>query len=217
MHFADTPHSPSWARFLIVAAVHMSLLGLIVHSLGNRMFTRPDDEPVLILSQAELPKPKPQAEPESSPPQIKSKIYVPPDIPVLPVTPVTDGPPLIISRDPAPQVPRPDTGKGGDDGVLPVQKKSVQRLPARADAADCVKPAYPASALRNGEEGVVTLAFLIGKENQVLEAKVLTSSGSRVLDKAALQALSLCRFQAASVDGAPEVAWAKMEYVWHID
>jgi protein TonB len=50
-----------------------------------------------------------------------------------------------------------------------------------------------------------------------LDSKVEKSSGSRALDKAAIQGLSLCKFKPGSLDGVPEKSWAKLQYVWTLN
>ena len=90
-------------------------------------------------------------------------------------------------------------------------------IAAQVDSNACEKPDYPASSIRSGEEGTVNLALLIGPDGRVLESKVEKSSGSRALDKAAIQGLSLCKFKPGSVDGVPEKSWAKLQYVWTIN
>ncbi|MBR7801368.1 energy transducer TonB [Undibacterium sp. FT137W] len=103
---------------------------------------------------------------------------------------------------------------GKTDVIAP---RAPIRIAAQVDAHACAKPDYPSSSIRNGEEGIVHLAMLIGADGRVLEGKVEKSSGSRVLDKAAIQGLSLCQFKPGSVDGIPEKSWAKLQYVWTLD
>ena len=81
----------------------------------------------------------------------------------------------------------------------------------------CEKPAYPISSLRLAEEGIVNLAMLIGPDGRVLESRVEKSSGSRALDRAAIEGLSLCKFKPGTVDGIAEKSWAKLQYAWTIN
>ena len=78
----------------------------------------------------------------------------------------------------------------------------------------CEKAVYPKSALMNEETGTVTLGLLIGTDGKVLDSKVENSSGSKSLDKAALQAFSLCKFKPGMKDGKVEQMWLKMDFVW---
>lgn len=98
-----------------------------------------------------------------------------------------------------------------------VKSSNPIHVVAQVDSNACEKPDYPASSIRNGEEGVVNLAMLIGPDGKVLESKVEKSSGSRALDKAAIQGLSLCKFKPGTVDGVPVKSWAKLQYVWHLN
>ena len=84
-----------------------------------------------------------------------------------------------------------------------------------ADARSCVAPPYPINAYRNGQAGTVLLALLVASDGRVVDSKVQKSSGSSELDKAARNALSLCKFKPA--DGQTEPAWANLSYVWSID
>ena len=86
-----------------------------------------------------------------------------------------------------------------------------------ADARSCATPDYPARAARNGETGTVTLALLVGANGSVLSSKVLSSSGSRELDRAAQAALSLCAFKPAMDGGVAQQGWAQIAYVWTLD
>jgi protein TonB len=86
-----------------------------------------------------------------------------------------------------------------------------------ADANGCALPNYPVNAARNGETGTTTLALLVGTDGRVSSARVQQSSGSRDLDRAALNALSLCKFKPATSNGAAEAGWAQLAYVWKLD
>jgi TonB family protein len=81
----------------------------------------------------------------------------------------------------------------------------------------CSKPVYPVEAIRNEWTGVSTVAFLIGVDGLVKNTKILRSSGHDILDEAAKEALSLCHFKPATVDGKPVAAWQPVQYVWTLD
>lgn len=82
------------------------------------------------------------------------------------------------------------------------------------DNKSCEQPKYPKASLLNEETGTVSLNFLIGTDGKVIDSKVENSSGSKSLDKAALQALSLCKFKPGTKDGKVEQMWVKMDFVW---
>jgi protein TonB len=93
--------------------------------------------------------------------------------------------------------------------------KPVQNKPAKA--ADKPQSKYPKSSLRNEETGTSTISFLIGVDGSVKDSKITKSSGFRDLDKAAVSALSKCRFKPATQDGAPVETWSPVAYVWNLD
>lgn len=85
------------------------------------------------------------------------------------------------------------------------------------DSKSCESPKYPKAALMNEETGTVTMGFLIATDGKVVESKIEKSSGSKSLDKAALAALSLCKFKPGSKDGKPDQLWAKVDFVWKLE
>jgi protein TonB len=85
------------------------------------------------------------------------------------------------------------------------------------DAKSCDQPKYPKAALMNEETGTVTMGFLIAADGKVVESKVEKSSGSKSLDKAALSALTLCKFKPGTKDGKPDQLWARVDFVWKLE
>ncbi len=79
---------------------------------------------------------------------------------------------------------------------------------------DCAPPVYPAEALQARMSGVSTMAFLVGSDGAVREARLLKSSGHAILDQAAQAALRLCRFTPAVKNGQPVAAWRPVQYAW---
>jgi len=98
-----------------------------------------------------------------------------------------------------------------------VQQASTGRTPARADFGTCAKPAWPREALRNEQEGTVTLAFLIGIDGTVRGSKVTKSSGFPLLDLAAQDAISKCKFRPGTKDGIAVETWAPLQYVFKLE
>lgn len=85
------------------------------------------------------------------------------------------------------------------------------------DSKTCTQPVYPKASLMNEETGSVTLAFLVSPDGKVTESKVEKSSGFKGLDKAALTALSLCKFKPGTKEGKPESVWARVNFDWKLD
>ncbi|HEY4319228.1 MAG TPA: energy transducer TonB [Herbaspirillum sp.] len=156
---------------------------------------------------------------------------VPPPRQPKPVTPPpkTKLPPAVFA--PRPEVaveatPPPNAIAAVPDAIPPAppvpsavasESKSPVHTMAVVDSSKCGKPPYPGAALRNEEEGTVTLEFLIGVDGTVLDSKVGKSSGYQDLDRAARVGLSLCKFRPAFTDGKPEQSWTRMQYVWKLE
>lgn len=66
-------------------------------------------------------------------------------------------------------------------------------------------PAYPARALRNGDAGTTLVIAHIGPDGVPTATELAQSSGSRDLDRAALQAVRRWRFEPATEGGRPTV------------
>lgn len=86
-------------------------------------------------------------------------------------------------------------------------------VPAVFDAKSC-RADYPKASLMNEEQGVTSMAFLVSADGKVLESKLEKTSGFKSLDKAAMSAITSCRFKPGSKDGKPDSTWTKVEYSW---
>jgi bla regulator protein BlaR1 len=82
------------------------------------------------------------------------------------------------------------------------------------DFSSCAKPEYPAASLAAEHTGTVTLAFEVDRGGSVVDGGVERSSGHALLDKAALDAITRCRFLPARVDDMPIASTAVVQYVW---
>lgn len=208
------------SRLGAVAALHVVLLAVVLNDMKIKI-ALPHSDPLIV----DFEKPKqekpvthdPVIEP-TKPPPLKSVVIDPPvvDGPVI-HTP----PPKATDNDgPAATLGKEGTGSGnGTTGAsdLPAQAKAPVHVAAVVDMSRCEKPVYPASSIRNNEEGTVTLAMLIGTNGRVMDTRTEGSSGFRNLDRAASQALSLCRFTPGTIDGVAQQSWTKVQYVWKID
>ena len=89
-------------------------------------------------------------------------------------------------------------------------------VPASFDAKTC-KADYPKASLMNEEQGTVSMSFLVKPDGSVADSKVEKTSGFKNLDKAAIKALSACKFKPGTKDGAPAETWTKVDYAWKLD
>lgn len=190
---------------VFVILLHVALVYALVNGLARKI-VQVVSEP-LETKLIEEVKPPPDKPPPPPPPKLAPPPppYIPPpEVQVqLPTTIQQHSITAVTSVKPPPAPPpRPHV---------------PNRAAAIVNASACDKPEYPAASIRAQETGVVTVAFLINLDGRVLESKIEKSSGSRRLDEAAKNALSLCKFQPAMVDGKPEKSWAHIEYAWRLE
>lgn len=197
------------------AAVAIAFMGMKVRP-GD-----PPSRPVDVVFTEESPKiiePEPVKPDLDTPKTVMDKIVVPivefdvkpPEVAqVLKVAPLAPG----KTDDGDRTLPPGDGGGTKIEAPAAPDKFTV----AFANAKDCALPDYPARAVRNGDSGTVNLSLLIGVDGKVTDAKVQKSSGHRELDRAAVDALSLCKFKPATKNGVAQPAWGQLAYVWSLD
>ncbi len=83
--------------------------------------------------------------------------------------------------------------------------------------ADNPKPAYPAFARRLGHQGQVILRIVVQANGRVGNARIIRSSGSGVLDAAALKTIRRWRFHPARRAGQPVGATLKIPIIFRLD
>ncbi|MCS0591103.1 energy transducer TonB [Massilia norwichensis] len=206
---------------MLIAGLHVVLGTLLVQGLGTRhlSLTSPPDDLTVTLEPTRPEPPPTPVDPPKPMQQLAPPAIVVPKVEVD-VAPPLEAPPLVTTTRTEP-TPPPAATSGVAPEVAPAAKPATNtgqmHSAVLADANSCALPAYPASAARNGETGTTTLALLVGTDGRVSSARVLQGSGSRTLDRAALSALSLCKFKPAMNNGVPEAGWAQMAYVWTLD
>jgi protein TonB len=207
------------AKFAVVATLHVALGAMFVHSLGTKKISLSSlPEQVLVMIEPERPTPPP---PPPEPPQPAQQL-APPDV-FVPKTEVDVAPPPVPSpvvattvSDPSP-FPAMPSDPVPETPATPGTSPGQMRTAVFADANGCALPDYPAPAARRGDTGTTTLALLVGADGRVSSSRIEQSSGSRDLDRAAINALSLCKFKPATNNGVAEAGWAKLAFVWKLD
>lgn len=134
-------------------------------------------------------------QPRITPPQVETPVVdsQPQDIALPPIKPVL---PDIAQVDP------------------PVQAAASAQLQTQASPA----PPYPPEAVRNGLTGTVELEILVGVDGTPQDARIVRSSGHRVLDQAARKVvLTRWRFVPAVRDGQPVQAVGRVPIVFRLD
>lgn len=223
MHFSysNNGNGNKATKFMLVAGLHVALGTLFVHSLNTRHISLSSlPQQVLVMIEPERPEPpKPPVEPPKVAPQLAPPEVVVPKVEVDVAPPLEPAPVQATTQpDPSPHPFTPaQTALDAPPAANTNANSGQMRSAVFADANSCALPDYPASAARNGETGTTTLALLVGADGRVSSARVEQSSGSRVLDRAAVNALSLCKFKPAMNNGSAEAGWAQMAYVWKLD
>jgi protein TonB len=221
MHFShiNDGSGSKATKFALVAGVHVLAAIGFIHSINTKRITLPKiPDDMLVMIQAEIPPPPPPPEPPK--PTVK---VAPPDV-VVPKVQVDVAPPPVeppiqattTEPEPAP-AQAPVQQAEAPPAAEPSTNSGAMRTAVLADANGCAKPSYPAASLRNGDSGTVTLALLVGTDGKVTSSRIQKSSGFRELDKAAVNALTLCTFKPAMNNGAPEAGWAQLAYVWTLE
>lgn len=221
MHFSDIKDGSGskFTKIAVVAALHVAIGAALIANMNGKVFNKPPpEEAAIVMIDPVTPPPKP---PELEPPKpvekvmpevFKPKVEV--EVAALPVVPTVTATEI---SEPVPVQPPGPVAVVEAPPATPAANTGAMRTAVLADANACVKPDYPTNAARLGETGVVTLALLVGTDGKVASSKIQKSSGHRDLDKAAVAALSMCKFKPAMAGGVPEQAWAQLSYVWTLD
>lgn len=216
---------------LLVAALHAGA----IYALASGMATRTVDAVRRNLVEAkivaDIPEEKTpeEADPHRLPPPPAMDVVPPPSFAPPPFIPL---PEVRIKRPPAENAIKGVSTEKPPEAIgvyhVPVsaaartpitaRQAAVVRTAPRIDAGRaCPKPEYPSSARRNEETGTVLLHFLVDLDGKVVESRVEKTSGYPTLDEAARRALSRCRFTPGTLNGKPEKAWARIQYVWKLE
>ncbi|MEN8405939.1 energy transducer TonB [Acinetobacter seifertii] len=168
---------------------------------------KPPEPPKMVEKVAKVPEPPKQVEKVVTPVQKNTPIAQPTKVatpaPAAPAAPSAPSPSPVAAPAPAAAAPAPKPAgitRGVSEG-----------------SAGCEKPEYPREAEMSGEQGTVRIRVLVDTNGKVIEAKIKKSSGSRILDKAATKAYSLCTFKPAMKDGVPQQDWYEIEYPFVIE
>lgn len=222
MHFSQTNEQAGTrlSKLAIVAAAHVAVGALFVHTLNRGAVALPNMPAALVVMlPPEVPPPPPPPEPPqplpaTAPPQL---IAPPVEVQVQQVQPPPDTVAAVVTAATTPQPATPVPASAPGPVSAAPANAGAMRSVALADARGCATPDYPARAARNNESGTVTLALLVGTNGRVSDARIASSSGSRELDKAAIAALSTCTFKPAMNGGVAEPGWAQIAYVWTLE
>jgi protein TonB len=232
----DLPRDES--RFIAASvaasvALHAAVLALGPRFMHEHPFEPPQvlsvvlQEPVLSPAEA-VPLAAPP--PPPPPPALRPAARPPPRIAPAPPPPAPAPPaataPAEASRAPAirdsgakEERPAADQAPAAPPGpaVAAVPREPSSPPDFRAAYLRNPPPGYPAAARRNGEEGTVMLRVLVSAEGAPREVALERSSGSSVLDAAALATVKTWRFSPARRGGEPQEAWVLVPIVFRLE
>lgn len=206
-------------KFALVAGLHALVAMGLVNVMNSKSITLPkliDDATVWI--QPQTPPPPPPQPPQPVVKAVKPPIVAPKVEVEVPPPPAEERIQASLEPDAAVEPAQPSTNDAPPTPAAPPSSNPGQMGSAvLANADGCAKPDYPINAARNGDTGTVTLALLVGADGRVQDARVQKSSGHRELDRAALNALSLCQFKPAMNNGVAQAGWGQIAYVWTLE
>ncbi|MFW2742693.1 energy transducer TonB, partial [Acinetobacter baumannii] len=226
MTFTDIENK-SAKRLIGIAAViflHLLVAYILMSGLANNI-QKPAEKPVelQIIQDIKPPpppkpeEPKPKEKPPEPPKMVEkvAKVPEPPKevekvaTPVQKTTPVAQPTKVATPAPAAPSTPSPSpvAAPAPVAAAAPAPKPAGVTRGVSEGSAGCEKPEYPREALMNEEQGTVRIRVLVDTSGKVIDAKVKKSSGSKILDKAATKAYSLCTFKPAMKDGVPQQDW----------
>ncbi len=126
-----------------------------------------------------------------------------------PPNPSTDPCPADVAEVDPPPNPSTDPCPADVAEADPLPSPSSANLiscSADVELVGALRPVYPRSSRRRGEEGEVSLEVDVAADGAVADVRVVRSSGVAALDNAALQAMARAKFKPAMHDGLPVCA-----------
>lgn len=211
--------------FVLVLLLHVVLIYALINGMAQEFVKKIANDPleVNIIAEVKLPPPPPPPPPKQE--EAKPKEVAPPPAYVPPVevnveastsqdsiTAVTSteppksepvAPPVVEAKpEPAPPSPPPPP--------KPMERTKASTKPG------CTKPPYPAESQELEEEGTVTLGITTDVDGNVVEIRIIKSSGFTRLDDAAKQAFGRCEFNPGTLDGVPEKTTATVQYEFRL-
>jgi periplasmic protein TonB len=213
-----------WRTLAVVALGHIALGAVLLTTVvrPHQLKAIPIMAAILMegltLQKPTLIKPTPSSSSkmvEAKHPEMQSEVRPPPETDMSKAVIITSSPSLATPNNVGATSPATTTSNMAPTTTRQGPPVSVA---AKIDSTQCQKPQYPSASVRLGEEGTVSLQFLIGEDGRVTRpAEIKKSSGYKRLDEAAKDALSLCRFRPPVVDGKPVQSLQVLSYRWELN
>ena len=106
-------------------------------------------------------------------------------------------------------------GTAESEGMRPATPQAAAAAEPLAVAG--IRPRYPLSARRRGQEGTTTVRARVDTAGRCVHAEVLRSSGVEALDRAAREAVQAARFVPARRDGQPVPGECVLTFVFRLE
>lgn len=141
------------------------------------------------------------------------------EMPAPPRMDIPEPPRREVEREPVKETEeRPDSPAASEEAVsapapAPVQAK-VDVMPKLRRS---IRPKYPRASRERGEEGTVRLRLKIDASGFVVDAEVVSSTGFRLLDEAAVNAVKAAKFIPARLRGEPVSSTAEIKLDFRLD
>ena len=227
MDYAQAQRNPGkhLSGFAIVVVLHVILGYALVAGLGRKIvevIKAPIETKII-----EEVKPPPPPPPENLPPPPPKMAPPPPSFVPPPEVQIANPPPapaITVTREAPP--PAPPVALAPPPAPVPPPPAPPapprQAVAAQINVNACEKPEYPAAAARAEATGITKIRFTVDAAGKVSKADIERSSGSsrehRLLDRAAVEALSKCPFKPGTDEtGKPVGATTLVEYVWKLE
>lgn len=175
-----------WPWIALAFLVGIGLFLLATRGSKEAGFYRAGDVPPSTAAPDYVPLPAPMAGADGS--GIGTLERPPAEIPTAPV-----------------EAPRPVAPPAAETRAAPPPRPAIADRKPRPLPGQTPAPDYPMRALREGATGTVLVLAHIGPDGVPTAAEIAQSSGSRDLDRAAMQAVRRWRFEPAFADGHPTV------------
>ena len=205
--------------FFLVFLFHVVVIYALINGLAQEFVKKIASEPLMvnIIAEVKLPPPPPPPPPklevakpkEAAPPPA----YVPPAEVKVSSSESPDTITAVTSSEPT--TSGPVTAPPIEVKPAPAPPKPKERTKASTKPG-CTKPPYPAESQELEEEGTVTLGITTDVDGNVVDIKIIKSSGFTRLDDAAKQAFGRCEFNPGTVDGVPEKTTATVQYEFRL-
>lgn len=85
------------------------------------------------------------------------------------------------------------------------------------EASQSCRPKYPATAKRDGEQGLVRIGVFVEESGIVSKIQILRSSGYLSLDQAAVEHAWCVKFKPGALEGVPVAMWHEIPIAFQMD